>query len=128
MAYLVLGGEERRKAQLLAHEKNIDRLEKVVAMKDLGAVDLLKLLREKSTSALEIIFRANNILNNKLNSAYKIALKDLQERQRQEVERLAIEAGITGEENIANAESLTVEKTKRANSKFPVNFKNNIKY
>ena len=114
------GSQKDRQGRLRPIEENITRLEKAVAMKDLGAVDLLKILREKSSSALEILFRANNILNNKLNSAYKIALKDLQERQRQEIERLDAEAEIAGEENMINARSLTVEKSKKANSKHRV--------
>ncbi len=90
---------EGGRGRLRPIEEKVARLEKAVAIKDLGAVELLKLLREKSTTALDILYRANNILNSKLNSAYKIALKDLQDRQKEEIERFNADIANAIDEN-----------------------------
>ena len=85
-----------------AVETSVSRLEKALAAKDMGAVELLKLLREKSTMALDILRKANDILNKKLNTAYNVALEDMQKRHCGEVERLNDVLGNVNNENVIN--------------------------
>ena len=47
------------------------------------------MLREKSAAALDIVFKANNILNNKLNKAYKTSVGEMCRRHELEAKDLS---------------------------------------
>ena len=71
-------------------ENTLNQTEKRFSSRKFGTVDLLKLLREKGSVALDILTRANKILNNKLDHVYKLSVKELHNRHIQENQNLEI--------------------------------------